>query len=40
MEYTDATKTVPNPERKKRRSNMKNIVLGIMYQRGAASVAE
>ena len=28
MEYTDATKTVPNPEGKKRRSNMKNIVLG------------
>lgn len=29
-----------NPDGKKRRSFMKSVVLGIMYQRGAASVAE
>ena len=40
MEFTDETKTVPNPEGKKRRGFMKSVVLGIMYGRGAASVAE
>lgn len=30
----------PNPEGKKRRSNCKSILLGIMYGRGAASIAE
>lgn len=35
--YEDGT---PNPEGKKRRGFMKSVVLGIMYGRGAASVAE
>jgi len=35
--YPDGT---PNPEGKKRRGNCKQILLGIMYGRGAASVAE
>ena len=30
----------PNPEGKKRRSNCKSLLLGIMYGRGAASIAE
>ena len=30
----------PNPEGKKRRSNCKSILLGIMYGRGVASIAE
>ncbi len=30
----------PNPEGKKRRSNVKNILLGIMYGRGNASIAD
>lgn len=30
----------PNPEGKKRRSNCKSILLGIMYGRGAAAIAE
>lgn len=30
----------PNPEGKKRRSFCKSVILGIMYQRGAASIAE
>ena len=30
----------PNPEGKKRRSNIKSVVLGIMYGRGAPSIAE
>ena len=30
----------PNPEGKKRRSNIKSLVLGIMYGRGAPSIAE
>ena len=30
----------PNPEGKKRRNNCKSILLGIMYGRGAASIAE
>lgn len=30
----------PNPEGKKRRSNCKSILLGLMYGRGAASIAE
>lgn len=35
--YEDGT---PNPSGKKRRSNCKSILLGIMYGRGAASIAE
>ena len=35
--YQDGT---PNPEGKKRRGNIKSIVLGIMYGRGATSIAE
>lgn len=35
--YEDGT---PNPDGKKRRGFMKSVVLGIMYGRGAASVAE
>ena len=30
----------PNPAGKKRRSNCKSILLGIMYGRGAASIAD
>ena len=30
----------PNPEGKKRRSNCKAVLLGIMYGRGASSIAE
>jgi DNA polymerase I-like protein with 3'-5' exonuclease and polymerase domains len=40
MEFTDETKTVPNPEGKKRRGRTKSILLGIMYGRGVASIAE
>lgn len=35
--YEDGT---PNPEGKKRRSNCKSLLLGIMYGRGPASIAE
>lgn len=40
MEFTDETKTVPNPEGKKRRSAVKSLLLGIMYGMGPASLAE
>ena len=40
MEFTDETKTVANPEGKKRRSSVKSLLLGIMYGRGVASIAE
>lgn len=40
MEFTDETKTVANPEGKARRSNCKSLLLGIMYGRGTASIAE
>ena len=40
MEFTDETKTVPNPEGKKRRSAVKSLMLGIMYGMGAASLAD
>lgn len=40
MEFTDETKTVANPAGKKRRGNCKSILLGIMYGRGTASIAE
>lgn len=30
----------PNPEGKKRRNSCKSLILGIMYGRGAASIAE
>lgn len=40
MEFTDETKTVPNPEGKKRRSAVKSLMLGIMYGMGPASLAD
>ena len=40
MEFTDETKTTPNPEGKKRRSAVKSLLLGIMYGMGPASLAE
>lgn len=40
MEFTDETKTVANPAGKKRRSSVKSLLLGIMYGRGVASIAE
>jgi DNA polymerase I-like protein with 3'-5' exonuclease and polymerase domains len=40
MEFTDETKTVANPEGKKRRSSVKPLLLGIMYGRGVKSIAE
>ena len=40
MEFTDETKTVANPDGKKRRSSCKSLLLGIMYGRGTASIAE
>lgn len=40
MEFTDETKSVPNPEGKKRRSAVKSLMLGIMYGMGPASLAE
>lgn len=40
MEFREKEKIHPNPEGKKRRSNCKSILLGLMYGRGANSIAE